>query len=85
MNWVCKGQISLIIIKFQLQSQFQRIFNQTLCVFSHMKDIKHIRQDFHFVTWVMPQGSDIGVLWGVWGVKIFFVEIQPDLVYELLT
>ena len=30
------------IIKFQLQSQFQRFFNQTLCVFSHMKDIKHI-------------------------------------------
>ena len=39
-----KDQISLIIIKFQLQSQFQRFFNQTLCVFSHMKDIKHIRQ-----------------------------------------
>ena len=42
-----KGQISLNIIKFQLQSQFQRFFNQTVCVFSHMKDIKHIRRDFH--------------------------------------
>ena len=31
-----KGQISLNIIRFQLQSQFQRVFNQTLCVFSHM-------------------------------------------------
>ena len=59
------GQISLNIIKFQLQSQFQRFFNQTLCVFSHMKDIKHIRRDFHLVAWVMPQGSDLGVLWGV--------------------
>ena len=48
-----KGQISLNIIKFQLQSQFQRFFNQTLCVFSHMKDIKHIRRDFHLVAWVM--------------------------------
>ena len=30
------------IIKFQLQSQFQRFLNQTLCVFSQMKGIKHI-------------------------------------------
>ena len=37
-----KGQISLNIIKFQLQSQFQRFFNQTLCVFSHMEDIENI-------------------------------------------
>ena len=42
------------IIKFQLQSQFERFFNQTLCVFSHMKDIKHIRRDFHLAAWVMP-------------------------------
>ena len=55
------------IIKFQLQSQFQRIFNQTLCVFSHMKDIKHIRRDFHLAVWIMPQGWDLGVPWGVWG------------------
>ena len=42
------------IIKTQLQSQFERFFNQTLCVFSHMKDIKHIRRDFHLAAWVMP-------------------------------
>ena len=66
------------IIKFQLQSQFQRLsqfqrfFNQTLCVFSHMKDIKHIRQDFYLVAWVMPQGSDLGVPCGFWGVKNYF-------------
>ena len=53
------------IIKFQLQSQFQRFLNQTLCVFSEMKDIKHIRRDFHLATWVMPQGWDFGVPWGV--------------------
>ena len=67
-----KDQISLNIIKFQLQSQFQRFFNQTLCVFSHMKDIKHIRRDFHLVAWVMPQGSDLGVPWGVWGGQNYF-------------
>ena len=41
------------IIKFQLQSQFQRFLNKTLCVFSQTKDIKHIRRDFHSVPWVM--------------------------------
>ena len=56
-----KGQISLNIIKFQLLSQFQRFLNQTLCVFSEMKDIKHIRRDFHLAAWVMPQGWDLGV------------------------
>ena len=61
-----KGQISLNIIKFQLQSQFQRFLNQTLCV--------HIRRDFHWVAWVMPQGSDLGVPWGFGGSKKFFSQ-----------
>ena len=68
-----KGQILLNIIKFQLQSQFQKFLNQTLCVFSQMKDIKHIRRDFHSLAWVMPQGLDLGVPWGVErSKKIFF-------------
>ena len=37
-----------------------------------MKDIKHIRQDFHWVTWVMPQGWDLGVLEGQ---KLNFLNI----------
>ena len=79
-----KNQISLNIIKFQLQSQFQRFFNQTLCVFSHMKDMKHIRRYFHLAAWVMPQGWDLWVPRGV-GASNFFPEIQSDLVCELLT
>ena len=72
-----KGQILLNIIKFQLQSQFQRFLNQTLCVFSQMKDIKHIRRDFHSLAWVMPQGSDLGVSWGVeWSKKSFFLKFN---------
>ena len=55
------------IIKSQLQSQFQRFLNQTLCVFSQMKDIKHIRGYFYSVPWVMPQGSELGGAGG--GVK----------------
>ena len=99
MNGVCNGTIFFwphplgswgrakrSNIKFQLQSQFQRFLNQTLRVFSQMKDIKHIRQDFHLVAWVMPQGQgwDLGG-WGGGGVKKLFSEIQQDVVCELLT
>ena len=73
------------IIKSQSQSQFQRFLSQTLCVFSQLKDIKHIRGDFHSLTWVMPQGWDLGVPCGVGGSKNFFSQIQPDLLCELLT
>ena len=71
-----KRQIYLNIIKFQFQSQFQRFLNQTLCVFSQMKDIKHIRRDFHSVTWIMPQWSDLGVPWGVGWSKFFFPKFN---------
>ena len=67
-----KGQMSYYIIKFQLLSQFQRFLTQTLCVFPQMKDIKHIRRDFHLAAWVMPQGWDLGVPWGVLWSKFFF-------------
>ena len=77
-----KGLISLKSL-IQLQSQFQRFLNQTLCVFSQMKDTKHIRRDFHFAAWVMPQVWDLGVPWGIGRIKDS--EIQPDLVCELLT
>ena len=56
-----------------------------------MKDIKHIRRDFHLAAWVMRQVWDLGVHWGELGgglgggVKTFVFEIQPDLVCELLT
>ena len=48
-------------MKFHLQSQFQRFVYQTLFVFTQIKDIKHIDQNFHSVTWVMPQEWDLGV------------------------
>ena len=78
------------IIKSELKGQFQRFSNQTLCIFSQMKGIKHIRWDFQSAAWVMARGWDLGVPWGGggggWGVKkIFFLEIQPDFVCELLT
>ena len=96
MNSTCNGSIFLVpppppprgvkrsnIIKSQPHSQFQIFLNQTLCVVSQMKDIKHIRQDFHSVAWVMIQGWDLGVSWQDGGQKSFFPEIQPDFVSEL--
>ena len=70
MNGTCNGTNFLVpapwggakrsnIIKFQLLSQFQIFLNQTLCVFSQMKDVKHIKPDFDSVAWVMPLGSDL--------------------------
>ena len=45
-----------------IQSQFQRFLYQTLFVFSQIKDIQHIYQNFCSVTWVMPQRLDLGQL-----------------------
>ena len=56
-----RGQRSNII-KFRLPCQFQRFLYQTLCVFSQMKDTKHIRREFYSVAWVMPQRWDFGAL-----------------------
>ena len=42
------------IIKSELKGQFQRFLNQTLCIFSQMKDIKHI-------FFIIAPGWDLGV------------------------
>ena len=54
-----KGQISF---NFNYKVNFKFFFYQTVCVFSQMKDTKHIKQDFHSVPWVMPQGWNFGAL-----------------------
>ena len=55
-----KGQISL---NFGYNVNFKDFYTK-LCVCSgKMKDTKHIRRDFHSVTWAMPQGWDLGC-WG---------------------
>ena len=74
-NWWPWGEIKRSnIIKFWLTCQFQRFLYQALCVFSQMKDTKHIRQDFHSVTLVMPKGWDFGALGVPRGSKIFFFK-----------
>ena len=59
------------IIKFRLPCQFQRFLYKILCVFSQIKDRKHIEQNFHSVAKVMPRGGTAGC----WGVKNFSVGI----------
>ena len=66
-----RGQKSNII-NSQLLSQFQIVLNQTLCVFSETKNIKHIRRDFHLVPWVMPKGLGLG---GAGGQKFNFLNM----------
>ena len=78
------GAIRSNIIKSQSQSQFQRFLNQTLCALSQLKDIKHIRRDFHSVTLVMPQGRDLGVPWGFGGQKTFFPKFNQILCVSYL-
>ena len=64
-----KGQISF---NFNSKVIFKDFLFQTLCVFSQMKDTKHIRWDFYFVPWAMPQGWDFGALGVPRGSKFFF-------------
>ena len=64
-----KGQLSL---NFNYKVNFKDFYTKTLCVFSQIKDTKHIRRDFHSVDWVMPQARDLGGARGAQGVKIVF-------------
>ena len=47
-----------------------------------MKDIKHINRDFHSIAWVMPQGSDLGVLSGAGGSTFFFSEMSVSDLHQ---
>ena len=66
-----KGQISF---NFIYKVNFKDFLYQTLCVFSQMKDAKHIRQDIHSVAWVMPWGPG-----GTQGVKKIFQAWSCEL------
>ena len=59
------------IIISQSRNQFQRFLSQTLCVFSQMKDIKHIRRDLFRHLGHAPRVR-LGGTVGGWGSKNFF-------------
>ena len=59
-------------VKYHLISITKSFLYQTLCLFSQMKDTKHIRQDFNSVALVMPKGPDFGALRVLRGSKNFF-------------
>ena len=75
-----RGQKVKYIIS--ITKSIQRFLYQTLCVYSQMKDTKHIRQDFHSVPWVMPQGRDFGALGVPRGSKKFFFK-HGHVVYQI--
>ena len=63
-----KGQYLISITK-----SISKIFIPNfVCVLTNEK-YKHIRRDFHYVAWVMPQGWDFGAL-GLprWSKKVIF-------------
>ena len=65
------------IIKSQSQSQFQRFLNQTLCVFSQLKDIKKNQTGFSFRRLGHAPGSGLGGTVGVQGgPKTFFSKFN---------
>ena len=55
-----KGQIPLNLVTMSISKHLYH----TLCVFSQIKDRKHIEQNFYSVAGVLPQGWDLGVLGG---------------------
>ena len=88
MNGACNGEFILVLppgalgrgqkVKYRLISikkSISKIFIPNLCVYSQIKDPKHIRWDFHFVAWVMSQGW--GGLWGDVG-----AEVVKDLFFQ---
>ena len=63
------------IIKIEIQSQFQRFLNQTLCIFSQMKDITY-QTEFSFGRLGHAQGWDLVVWWGGGGQIVFFPKFN---------
>ena len=52
-----------------------------MCVFLQLKDMKHFKQNFHTVAWVMPHDRDSGVL-GVKNLSVGLCDGTPnDCVY----
>ena len=66
-----KGQISF---NSNYKVNFKEFFYQTLCVFSQMKDTKHVRRIFYSVAWVMPQGWDFWALGCSGGQTLLFFK-----------
>ena len=60
------------IIKFQLQVNFKDFLYQTVCVFSQMKDLKYITQDFPFQHLSHARGVGLEGTGGAQGVKNLF-------------
>ena len=81
-----KGQKSINIIKFQLQSQFQRFLKPNFVCLLTNERYKTYQTGFSFGLLGHAPGAGLGGYHGGLGGQIFFFsKIQPDLVCELLT
>ena len=58
-----------------------KIFIQTVCVFSQIKDRKHIEQNFHSVAGVMLKWWDLGVL-GVKNLSVGICDGAPSAAHS---
>ena len=74
-----KGQISL---NFNYKVNFKDFYTKIGVCFSQIKDIKHIKQDFHSIAWLMPQGWDFGALGVPRGTKQKFFE-HDHVAYQI--
>ena len=72
-----KGQISF---NFNYKVNFKDFFIPNFVWILINKRYKYIRQDFHSVPWVMPQGWDLGAL-GVPRMSFFFKH--GHVVYQI--
>ena len=57
--------------KISVNMSILKIFIPKYVCVLQMKDTKHLRWDFHSVTFVMPQGWDFRALWGAQGGHFF--------------
>ena len=86
MNGTCNSELLLVpaplgpwggakssnIINLNYKVNFKDFLNQTLCVFSQMKDIKHIKTGFSF----SPLGhAPVFGTWGAGGQKFHFLNM----------
>ena len=81
-NWWPCGKVKRSNI---INMSISKIFIPNFCVFSQIKDRKHIEQNFHSVAKVMPRGGTAGCFWEsktlAWGFVMAPHRLRALVVY----